>query len=201
MNSVGQANPFSDASEYNALSFIIARAIEKMQTVSIVQVKAVNTGAKTVDVVVLVNIITAAGVSIPHGVIEARPYFRLQGGANAIICDPAAGDIGVMVFASRDSTAVIAAKGAANPGSNSQFSWADGLYFGGILNGAPTQYIQFLTSSVKIETALLTVTGNATIDGDVHGATLHAGNGWNGTFATGDSRTATVVDGIITSVI
>jgi hypothetical protein len=34
----------------------------------------------------------------------------------------------------------------------------------------------------------------------VEADSLSAGNGWTGTFATGDARTATVVDGIITDV-
>lgn len=150
MSAVGQSNPFSDASEYNMLQFVIARAIEKMQTVTIVKVMAVDTANQTVDVLVLVNIITGANISVPHGVISARPYYRLQGGLNAIIIDPAVGDIGIMVFGSRDLTAVIAAKGAANPGSNARFSWGDGLYFGGILNGTPTQYLKIDSSGISI---------------------------------------------------
>jgi len=191
---VGQANPFSNASEYNAWQFVIARALDKVQTVSVVQVKAVNTGAQTVDVNVLVNLVSGDGLAIPHGVISARPYYRLQGGTNAIICDPAVGDIGIMVFSSRDLSGVIAAKGAANPSSARRFSWADGMYFGGILNATPMQYIQFMTGGVTIETPALTISGSATA------ASLHANNGWSGTFATGDSRTVTVVNGIITNV-
>lgn len=250
MSNVGQADIFSDASEYNTLDFVIARATEKMQTVSIVQVKAVNTGAQTVDVKVLVNLMTGASISVPHGVISARPYFRAQGGGNAIILDPVVGDIGIMVFASRDSSAVIAKKGLANPGSQRRFSWSDGLYFGGILNAAPTQYVQFLAAgggimihspgTVAIQApattvsgtlnvagnttlqATLAVTGTSTLTGAVTAsagittttiaaasavlsgaltaATISAGNGFSGTFATGDSRTATVVNGIITGV-
>ena len=144
MSAVGQANPFSDASEFNTLDFIIARATDEMQTVSIGEVIAVNTGAQTVDVQILVNLVTGANTPVEHEVIAGRPYFRLQGGGNAIICDPVVGDIGIVVFASRDITGVVAAKGAANPSSNRRFSWSDGIYFGGILNGAPTQYMQFL---------------------------------------------------------
>lgn len=210
MSNVGQANPFSDASEYNTLDFVIARATEKMQTVSIVAVKAVDTVKLTVDVQVLVNLVTGANVSVPHGVIAARPYYRAQGGTSGIILDPVVGDIGVMVFASRDSTAVISAKGLANPGSQRRFSWSDGIYFGGVLNGAPTQYMKFLPGGAGINIvspgtltlAAPTVhaTGAVNIDGALHAATLHAGNGFTGTFATGDSRTVTVVDGIITGV-
>ena len=194
MSNVGQATPFSDASEFNTLQFVIARALDKIQTVSIVRVMGVNAGAQTVDVQVLVNLLTGSGTSISHGTIYACPYFRLQGGASGVICDPAAGDIGVMVFASRDSSNVIAAKGQANPGSNRKFSWSDGLYIGGLLNSAPTQYLQFTTGGATLETPAATVSGSITA------ASVHANNGYTGTFATGDSRTATVVNGIITSV-
>jgi hypothetical protein len=173
MSNVGQANPFSDASEYNTLDFVIARATEKMQTVSIVAVKAVDTVKLTVDVQVLVNLVTGANISVPHGVIAARPYFRAQGGTSGIILDPVASDIGVMVFASRDSSAVIAAKGLANPGSQRRFSWSDGVYFGGILNAAPTQYLKFASggvtllspTAVNIQSPANTVTGPATVTG------------------------------------
>lgn len=216
MSATGQSNPFSDASEYNTLAFIIARALDEVQTVSIVAVKAVDTGAQTVDVQVLCNLVTGANISVPHGVISARPYYRAQGGSSGIILDPVAGDIGLMVFASRDSSAVASSKSLANPGSSRRFSWSDGIYLGGILNTTPTQYIQFLTSdggitlhsggTVTVDaptlhaTDDLTVAGDATITGDTHSGTLHAGNGFSGTFATGDSRTVTVVDGIITAV-
>lgn len=179
MSAVGQSNPFSDASEYNTLDFIIARATEKMQTVSIGQVIAVNTGAKTVDVQILVNLVTGSNTPVEHEVISGRPYMRLQGGGNAIICDPVVGDIGIVVFASRDITGVVAAKGAANPSSNRKFSWSDGIYLGGILNGTPTQYMQFLASggginivspgTVAIQapattnSGTLNVTGNTTL--------------------------------------
>lgn len=173
---VGQANPFSDASEFNTLDFIIARATDEMQTVSIGQVIAVNTGAQTVDVKILVNLVTGANTPVEHEVIAGRPYFRLQGGGNAIICDPVVGDIGVVVFASRDITGVVAAKGAANPSSARRFSWSDGIYFGGILNGAPTQYVQFAAAggginivspgTVAIQAPATTVSGTANVAGN-----------------------------------
>jgi hypothetical protein len=189
MSNVGQATIFSDASEYNTLDFVIARATEKMQTVSLVQVKAVNTGALTVDVQVLANIVTGSNQSIPHAIISARPYYRAQGGGNAIILDPVVGDIGVMVFASRDSSAVIAAKGLANPGSQRRFSWSDGVYFGGILNSAPTQYLQFLGGSIQAQTPMFQTSGNVSV-----------GTGATGTFTTPTGNVVTVQNGIITNI-
>ena len=189
MSAVGQSNPFSGGSDYNALRFIIDRALDDVQTVSVAQVKAVNTAAQTVDVLVLVNLVTGSGTAVPHGVIASRPYYRLQGGANAIIIDPKVGDIGVVVFASRDLTAVIAAKGPASPGSAARFSWADGIYLGGLLNSTPTQYIQFLGGSINVQSPMLQTSGN-----------LSVGTGYTGTFTTPTGNVVTVQNGIITNV-
>jgi hypothetical protein len=189
MSAVGQSNPFSDASEYNSLAFVIARATDEMQTVSIVQVKAVNTGTLTVDVQVLCNLVTGANISVPHGVISARPYYRAQGGKSGIILDPAISDIGLMVFASRDSSAIIAAKGIANPGSQRRFSWSDGVYLGGLLNTTPAQYIQFMGGSIQAQTPMLQTSGN-----------VSAGTGATGTFTTPTGNVITVQNGIITNI-
>jgi hypothetical protein len=40
------------------------------------------------------------------------PYFRVQGGADAIIIDPKVGDLGIAVFCSRDITGVKRSKEA-----------------------------------------------------------------------------------------
>jgi hypothetical protein len=56
---------------------------------------------------------------------------------------------------------------------------------------------------VQITPMGVTITGSAaalTVAGQIEGSTLKADNGWTGTFATGDHRTATVVSGIITNV-
>jgi hypothetical protein len=174
---VGQATPFSDASEYNSLEFQMQRVLDDVQTMSIVEVLAVNPTAMTVDVVVLVNLLSGAGISVPHGRLGGRPYYRLQGGTNGIICDPAVDDIGMMVFASRDLSAVISNKGAANPASGRRFSWSDGVYLGGVLNTPPTQYIKFLSGgaginivtpgTLAVTAPATTVSGTANVAGNV----------------------------------
>lgn len=217
--------PNDAASEYNAMVFIINSVLAGMQTASLVKVLAcTNDGGVsavgTVDVQVLTNLQTANGVAIEHPTIYGVPYFRIQGGVNAVIIDPKPGDTGAAVFCSRDISSVVAAKAQANPGSARRFDWSDGLYFGGMLNGVPTQYVQFTDEGITVVSPMkvtvqspnnlvdgpLEVTGDATFDTDVavtgavHAATLHAANGFTGTFETGDSRTATVVNGIITGV-
>jgi hypothetical protein len=146
----GQQNPLSTASQYNALVFVIAQQLRKLNTVTLVKVIAVDTGAETVDVQPLVNQMTGTGTSVPHGTIYGVPYFRLQGGANAVIIDPQPGDIGMAAFCSRDISSVKATKAAALPGSHRIFDFADGLYFGGMLNGTPTQTVAFAGGGITV---------------------------------------------------
>ena len=68
----------------------------------------------------------------------------------SVIIDPQPGDIGIAVFASRDLTNVKSTKAQANPGSFRMHDFADGMYLGGLLNGVPTQYVQFGSGGVSI---------------------------------------------------
>lgn len=147
MSAFSNQGPNAAANEYNLFQTMLGAALSSLQTVSIVRVEAcTNDGgivpAGTVDVTVLVNIITARGTAVPHGVIGGVTYQRVQGGDTAIILDPKVGDVGICLFCSRDSSVVRKTKKAGNPGSLRRFNWADGLYIGGILNAAPTRYIQ-----------------------------------------------------------
>jgi hypothetical protein len=173
----GQANASSDASDYNALQFVINAALAKMQTVTIARVVAVHGGGVaptgTVDIIVLVNIMTGNRTAVPHGVIYGVPFCRTQGGGNAIVCDPVAGDLGLINFASRDISGVKANRAAANPGSLRTFDWADAIYVGGMLNGTPTQYLEFSSggivllspTAINIQSPSTTVTGPLAVTG------------------------------------
>lgn len=182
----GSAGPSSGESDYNAMQFIIGAAVAKMQTVSVAKVVAVHGGGVgptgTVDIEILINLMTGNRVAVPHGVIYNVPFVRTQGGPSAIICDPVAGDVGLVAFASRDISAVKATRGTANPGSNRVFDWADAIYVGGMLNGTPTQYVEMLAAAGGINivtpanvvvdaaemnvTATTTFTGTFTLNGD-----------------------------------
>jgi phage baseplate assembly protein gpV len=151
----GQQRPQSTWGEFNNIAFLVQQALGKMQTATLVRVEScTNAGGVSpvgfVDVTPLVNQIDAQGNPTPHVTIHNVPYFRLQGGANGIIIDPVAGDIGVCVFASRDISKVKSTKKQANPGSFRQYSFSDGMYLGGMLNGTPTQYVQFSAAGIKI---------------------------------------------------
>lgn len=145
----GQRTFTSGGGQYNALEFIFDTLAGHMATSTLVQVTAVHPGADlkqgTVDVQLLVKQQDALGNGTPHRVVYGLPYGRVQAGAVALIIDPAVGDIGVAVFASRDITAVKASKAQANPGSFRRFDYADGMYLFSMLSAtAPTDYIRLL---------------------------------------------------------
>ena len=165
----GPQDPFTATNPYNAYAFLIQQITGRMATVALVSVQSVTPGGEgpvgTVSVQPLVGQIDGQGNVTAHGVIGNVPYFRMQGGASAVIMDPKPGDIGFAVFCSRDISSVKATKKAAGPSSRRQYDWADALYVGGVLNGAPTQYIEFTDTGIKIVSPSVEITGNLTVDG------------------------------------
>lgn len=156
----GDLLPSTNQSETNRQTFAIQQLLSRVQTATLVRVDAVtNDGGLSpvgfVDVTPLVNQVDGAGNPTPHVTIFNIPYFRLQGGANAIVLDPQVGDIGICIFASRDISKVKVTKKQANPGSFRKYSFADGLYLGGYLNGTPSQYVQFSTAGIRIHSPTL----------------------------------------------
>lgn len=146
--------PAAQSGQFNAHAFLVAQMIGMVNTATLVKVVAVtNTGGVSsvgfVDVQPLVNQLDGANNAVPHGVLHKLPYFRIQGGTDAIIMDPKAGDIGIAVFADHDISTVANTKKQANPGSERHFNMADGLYLGGVLNGVPTQYMRFSASGIE----------------------------------------------------
>lgn len=175
----GVQPPQVNDSAFNETAAVVQYFLSKVNTATLVRVvSCTNSGGVspvgTVNVQPLVNQMTGDRVAVPHENLFKLPYLRLQGGVNALILDPAPGDIGIALFAMRDISAVKATKAQANPGSFRQFNWADGMYLGGLLNAAPTCYVRFDgANGVAIKAATIT------LDGDVHitGATTGDGEG------------------------
>jgi hypothetical protein len=160
----------SDAdTPFNALMFTIKRALSSVNVATLVQVQEVY-GAGigpvgTVDVLPLVNQVDGANQATPHTTIYGVPYFRYQGGTNAVIVDPSVGDFGFCIFADRDfgsvqagieggNAAMLAVPGAgAPPSSVRRFDYADGIYLGG-WNGAstlaPISYVQVVDGTINV---------------------------------------------------
>jgi hypothetical protein len=151
-------HPLSQPTDFdggvNSLQFAIQQAMLQLQTSLPVRVDAVrNTGASpvgVVDITVLVDMVDGQGNTVQHGVISNVPYFRLQGGTNAVIVDPSPGDIGMACFCSRDISAVKSSKKQAPPGSWRSHHFSDALYIGGFLNGTPTSYIQITGGGILV---------------------------------------------------
>lgn len=169
----GFQQPWNNASEFDRIAFQIYQALGLLHTATLVKVIACSNSdavaaVGTVTVQPMVNIIDGRGKATPHGNLVQIPYFRIQGGVNAVILDPKAGDIGLAVFADRDISVVKNTKAAAPPGSFRRFDFADGLYLGGFLNAAPQQYVRFHSGGISI-----TDNNNNTIVMDSAGITIN----------------------------
>jgi protein gp138/GpV-like protein with Apex motif len=162
----GYQQPGDDGSAFAAYRFFAKSLIAQIATAKWVKIVSVTTSGAaapigTVTVQPLVNQTDSQGNATPHGQLSSLQYLRIAGGANAVIMDPAAGDIGMAVFADRDSSKVINTGAQANPGSFRKHDMADGFYLGmGWSGSAPTQSIAFASGGITI-TSPGTVTINA----------------------------------------
>jgi hypothetical protein len=145
-------------SDYGAFSFMVTQLMNRRNHATLVKVLKVSQAGTvaavgTVEVMPMVNLMDGRRNKIDNAPIYNVPYFRLQGGANAVILDPIAGDIGICIFSDKDISAVKASKAPANPGSYRRGDLADGLYMGGFLNGTPTNYVQFVGNDINVKAA------------------------------------------------
>ena len=174
------------SSQYNELNFLISQNLIKLQTsipVKVINVRPNNHFTGYVDVEPLIAQIASDKTLWTFGELRSLPYVRVQGGSNAIIIDPEIGDIGIAIFSSRDISALKTStkNGTAKPditnpyppSSYRTYDLADGMYIGGILNGTPTQFIQFTNTgivvtspnAVTINAPTTTINGNLTVSG------------------------------------
>src|SRR5579863_4206007 len=92
----GQQVPEDSNSDASVTIFICRQLIAQLETAIPVEVKAVHVGngsppaAGTVDLQLLVSLLDGSGNQVQQGIVYGVPFFRLQGGPWAVICDPAA---------------------------------------------------------------------------------------------------------------
>lgn len=185
--------PDDDGTLFDQITFMIRQMMNKLSVMKLVQVQAVHTNgalaaAGTVDVLPLVSQVDGNFNTTPHGVVYGLPWFRLQGGLNAVICDPQVNDFGYVTVSDRDISALKANRVTANysqgsiqavsPGTWRKYDLADGIYVGGCLNATPTQYLQFGGSGI----VLTDLNGNSIV---------MSGSGIVFTTLKGDTITAT----------
>lgn len=183
----GNQSRTTQASDYNALTFFFNQMILKKHTMTLVRVIAAT--SDSVDVQPLVNQLDGSGNPHPQGILYSLPVFKLQGGLSGIIVNPQKGDIGLAIFADRDISTVIDTKAQASPPSKRVMSMSDGIYIGGVLNAAMTQYIMFGSGIIDILSPSTRVNGNLSVQ-----------TGATGGFTTPTGNVVTVVDGIITNI-
>lgn len=153
----GQQDFTTDASQFNATDFQIQQALRKINTAEPVRVVSVQPGAVgpvgMVSVQPLVNLVTGTGDGMAQSTLYQLPYLRIQGGENAVIVDPKPGDIGLAVYAMRDTETVKANRdgNAANPGSARMYSKGDGFFLGGFLNATPKRYVMVDDTGITLD--------------------------------------------------
>lgn len=180
----GVADIYARETQYNQLSFLMRTLMNKeLNTAIPVKVTKVMAGSGSVGYVQalpLVNDMDAQGNAVDVPIIPSLPYFRLQGGKVAIITDPIVGDIGIAVFAQKDTSNVVA--GTSEPvqaGTFRKFSMSDGWYIGGFLNQNPETFLQLNQDGTAVLTANsgVTINGNVTVNGTITSTGDIRGNG------------------------
>jgi len=146
----GQLGLNGSTSQFGAITFLVKQLQGLFRTCTLVRVeKCTNSGGVSpigfVDVTPIVNMVDGLMKGSEHGKVYGLPYARVQGGRNAVICDPCKGDLGVAVISDRDISTVKKTKKVGNPGSRRRGDLADGLYLFTVLaEDAPQQYVRFL---------------------------------------------------------
>ncbi|ELZ3993177.1 TPA: phage baseplate protein [Yersinia enterocolitica] len=190
-------NPYSQSQNQSNDSDAFASSFNKLLNsnyfIRLATVTAVRGSAPNlvVDVLPLVAEVRSSDRTIIQGSqIYNIPVWRLQRGGSAIIMNPVAGDIGLIAVSDVDISVARSARKESVPGSLRSHSQSDAIYFGGVLNGQPTQFIEFTDGAINITspnpvnitcskanitapdgvemtTPLLHVTGNITADGNI----------------------------------
>lgn len=156
-DSYGQNRPTSPTSGYNSMRFAMEMAKNAMMTCTIVKVVKVGTTAGSVaavgrvDVQPLVQMIDGIGHTVDHVNVHNLPYLRMVGGKNAVIIDPQAGDIGIVVVADRDISGVKQSKKVSPPGTNRRYNISDGIFLGAVIADKPQCYVRFGSDNQTIE--------------------------------------------------
>lgn len=145
----GLRDPYTLASGYNQLEFIVRRVLSEMvNTSALVRVDGCTSQgpdgpAGTVAATPLVAQTDAEGNALPMTQIPSMPHGRVQGGIAALIIDPVPGDIGVASFCKSDSSTVKpGTTEPQRPGSFRNFDQADGMLVATVSNKAPEVWIE-----------------------------------------------------------
>ena len=155
-------NDFAGSSPINALEFFVKSLISKTVytafpvTVTAVERTGTGSGAGyvTVKPLLMPRNVEAQGIAVTT--IPRLPYFRLQHGTAAVVCDPKIGDIGLAVVAKHDI-----------PATFREFDRSDSFYIGGFWGPAPSTFIHIEDSgeiTVEAPASVVIKTDSCTIN-------------------------------------
>lgn len=177
---VSPLKPTQSQGGASELQAVIKSLVGKIHTNQLVEVVGIYDSDDLapvgfVDIKQLVPMIDGSNNVYDTGIIKKVPYFRLQGGANAIVINPKVGDIGLAGFCERDISMVKRNRKLSPPNTRRQYSINDAVYWGGFLNGTPEQYIQFTDNRISVKSKteiildapLVRVTNNLKVDVNV----------------------------------
>ena len=182
-NKRGIGDIYQSSTAYNANNQQIQKDLQKINTVFLARITAVNGGgtggSKTVSATPLICQIDANGNALPSPQLVEVPYYRVQAGTGALILDPVVGDIGVFVCAKRDISNI--KNGVSDPqvpASFRSFDLADSIMIATIHTGVASTYIHIspdgqtieinAPTSLTVNTATATITASkTTVNGDV----------------------------------
>lgn len=145
----GQNTAQTNTSEANTRFFAAQQMMNLMSTATLCRVDSITNKGDlspigTMSCTPLVNMLDGRGQPFKHGSVNKIIYCRLQGGKSAVILDPKVGDIGLVVFCDRDTSAVRKTRSQSNPGSARRNDFADGVWVMTVLADTPdTSHLRF----------------------------------------------------------
>lgn len=138
---------FASSNPLNSMEFFIRSLISQVVSTSLpvvvtaVERKGEDAGAGYVTVKPLLQPRNNSGDGLEVTTIPKLPYFRLQHGKAAIICDPRVGDIGLAVVAKHDISNINGSTTPKVPATYRKFDPSDSFYIGGFWGKAPEVFI------------------------------------------------------------
>ncbi|WZX01607.1 baseplate spike [Acinetobacter phage VB_AB_Acb75] len=147
INDLGGAKEF----KANVLS-ILSNVLNTGEVVEITEVYSNDNGpVGFVSVKPILYRIGADNNNLELGEIHNVPYYRIQGGKNAVICDPQVGDIGFCVFATRDTSLLKRTRSRVGPNSKRICDQSDAFLTMTWSKEEAEQYIWFKGDEIHIK--------------------------------------------------
>lgn len=172
---------FAGSNPINALEFFVRSIISKTVftafpvAVTAVQRNGTESGAGYVAARPLLMPRNVDGQGIEVTTIPKLPYFRLQHGTAAIVCDPKVGDVGLAVVAKHDVSNVNGDNTSKVPATFREFDSSDSFYIGGFWGEAPTVFVRLEDDgNIAIEAPTTVTIKSASVEVEADAFTVNA---------------------------